>query len=125
MGLRPTHRDESALLTARLIPNGLCNDFRRSVWACLQQLRKGAWLGAEDLSLVASLWLHPRYSMLTNTPLASSGTAPVDRGTSGCTGHIVFGAGIWLILIVLTIIVITVNRCTNLLVRSGLACRLD
>jgi len=31
MGLRPTHRDESALLTHRLIPNGLCSDFRRSV----------------------------------------------------------------------------------------------
>jgi len=30
MGLRPTHRDESALLTHRLIPNGLCSDFRRS-----------------------------------------------------------------------------------------------
>src|SRR5580765_7477097 len=38
MGLRPTHRDESALLTARLIPNGLCNDFRRSVMAIFRQL---------------------------------------------------------------------------------------
>jgi hypothetical protein len=33
MGQRPTHRDESALLTARLIPNELCNDFRGSVIA--------------------------------------------------------------------------------------------
>jgi len=40
MGLRPTHRDESALLTARLIPNGLCNDFRRSVMAIFHQLRR-------------------------------------------------------------------------------------
>ena len=33
MGQLPTHRDESALLTARLIPNELCNDFRGSVIA--------------------------------------------------------------------------------------------
>jgi hypothetical protein len=33
MGLQPTHGDESALLTPRVIPNGLCNDFRRSVMA--------------------------------------------------------------------------------------------
>ena len=54
-------------------------------------------------------------------------TAPVDRETSGWHGSYLFWAGIWLILFVLTIIVrvITVNRCTSLLVRSGLACRLD
>ena len=46
MGLRPTHRDESALLTARLIPNGLCNDFRRSVMAIFQQLSEGELIPA-------------------------------------------------------------------------------
>ncbi len=45
MGLRPTHRDESALLTARLIPNGLCNDFRRSVMGMLRQTSRS--LGEE------------------------------------------------------------------------------
>jgi hypothetical protein len=42
MGLRPTHRDESPLVAALLIPTELCDDFRRSVIAGFDNLSRDA-----------------------------------------------------------------------------------